>query len=136
MFVSIAHCGEFVNAIKLFLVSFLGEAMFYDNLKEVCREKGTTVTTVLKDLKMSTGSTGKWRDGSIPKIDTVMQLSEHLGVSLDRLVYGRDDVDLTEIDPEWIEIISHIPENKQQMCKDFLRTHMVVPDKYEDRKRG
>ena len=63
--------------------------MFYDNLRAVCAEKGTTVTTVLKELHMSTGSTGKWKEGSIPKIDTVMQLAEHLDVSLDYLVYGR-----------------------------------------------
>ena len=47
--------------------------MFYDNLRAVCAEKGTTVTTVLKELHMSTGSTGKWKEGSIPKIDTVMK---------------------------------------------------------------
>ena len=52
--------------------------MFYDNLRAVCAEKGTTVTTVLKELHMSTGSTGKWKEGSIPKIDTVIQLAEHL----------------------------------------------------------
>ena len=71
---------------KTLFSEFLGERMFYDNLKDACREKGTTVTTVLKELHMSTGSTGKWKDGSIPKIDTVMQLSEYLGVSLDRLM--------------------------------------------------
>lgn len=36
--------------------------MFYDNLRAVCAEKGTTVTTVLKELHMSTGSTGKWKE--------------------------------------------------------------------------
>ena len=97
--------------------------MFYDNLRAVCAEKGTTVTTVLKELHMSTGSTGKWKEGSIPKIDTVMQLAEHLDVSLDYLVYGR-------------KLYTHIPDDKQKMCKDFLRTHMVIPEKYADRKRG
>ena len=89
--------------------------MFYDNLRAVCAEKGTTVTTVLKELHMSTGSTGKWKEGSIPKIDTVM---------------------VSCLDPEWIDIITHIPDDKQKMCKDFLRTHMVIPEKYADRKRG
>ena len=111
--------------------------MFYDNLRAVCAEKGTTVTTVLKELHMSTGSTGKWKEGSIPKIDTVMQLSEHLDVSLDYLVYGRKlYTEVSGLDPEWIEIITHIPDDKQEMCKDFLRTHMVIPEKYADRKRG
>lgn len=111
--------------------------MFYDNLRAVCEEKGTTVTTVLKELHMSTGSTGKWKEGSIPKIDTVMQLAEHLDVSLDYLVYGRKlYTEVSGLDPEWIDIITHIPDDKQKMCKDFLRTHMVIPEKYADRKRG
>lgn len=111
--------------------------MFYDNLRAVCAEKGTTVTTVLKELHMSTGSTGKWKEGSIPKIDTVMQLAEHLDVSLDYLVYGRKlYTEVSCLDPEWIDIITHIPDDKQKMCKDFLRTHMVIPEKYAGRKRG
>ena len=111
--------------------------MFYDNLRAVCAEKGTTVTTVLKELHMSTGSTGKWKEGSIPKSDTVMPLAEHLDVSLDYLVYGRKlYTEVPGLDPEWIEIITHIPDDKQEMCKDFLRTHMVIPEKYADRKRG
>ena len=90
--------------------------MFYDNLRAVCAEKGTTVTTVLKELHMSTGSTGKWKEGSIPKIDTVMQLAEHLDVSLDYLVYGRKlYTEVSCLDPEWIDIITHIPDDKQKM---------------------
>ena len=30
--------------------------MFYENLKRICDEKGTTVTAVLKALNLSTGS--------------------------------------------------------------------------------
>ena len=110
--------------------------MFYDNLRAVCNERGTTVTAVLKELGMSTGSTGKWKDGSIPKIDTVMQLSEHLNVSLDLLVYGKRSKVSSALDPEWAEIIEHIPEERHQMCKDFLRTHMVIPEKYAQGKIG
>ena len=91
--------------------------MFYDNLRAVCAEKGTTVTTVLKELHMSTGSTGKWKEGSIPKIDTVMQLAEHLDVSLDYLVYGRKlYTEVYGLDREWFEIITLIPDSKQEMC--------------------
>lgn len=110
--------------------------MFYDNLRMICSEHGTTVTAVLRELGMSTGSTGKWKDGSIPKIDTVMQLSEHLNVSLDRLVYGKRSEVSSALDPEWAEIIERIPEERHQMCKDFLRTHMVIPEKYAQGKIG
>ena len=103
--------------------------MFYDNFNEVCRQKGTTITGVLKALGKSTGSTGTWREGKFPKLDTVMEMAEFLGVSLDELVYGKTQFNaLSDSEREWLE--------KQKMCKDFLRTHMVVPEKYADRKRG
>ena len=194
--------------------------MFYDNLKAVCKEKGTTPTTVLRELHLSTGSTGRWKNGSSPTVDIVCKIAEHLGVSLDYLVNGfgtgeppefpginpdfngnmfynslkrvckakgtaltvvmrklnlnedyisqwksgispRLDIvckiacyldvsidylvmghaadstlDTIALDPEWIEIITHIPEERQQMCKDFMRTHMVIPQKYSDKKNA
>lgn len=111
--------------------------MFYDNFNEVCKQKGTTITGVLKALGKSTGSTGTWRDGKFPKLDTVMEMAEYLEVSLDELVYGRTQHnELSDSEREWLDIIAHIPEDKQKMCKDFLRTHMVVPEKYVERKMG
>lgn len=198
--------------------------MFYDNLKAVCKEKGTTPTAVLKELKLSTSATGRWKAGSSPSIDIVCQIAEHLNVSLDYLVngfgsgdapeapsidpdfdgvmfynslkrvckikgtgltavlrkldldedyipewksgisprldvvckiasyldvsidylvvgYAREEIHdstlmVSGLDPEWAEIISAIPEENQEMCKDFLRTHMAIPEKYADRKKG
>ena len=112
--------------------------MFYDNFKAVCKEKGTTVTTVLKEIGRSTGCTGKWSRGSFPTLDIIMDMATHLGVSLDKLVYNREHISasLSESDQEWLDIISRIPEDKHNMCKDFLRTHMVVPEKYADEKKA
>ena len=112
--------------------------MFYDNFKAVCKEKGTNVTTVLKEIGRSTGCTGKWSRGSYPALDIVIEMAAHLGVSLDKLVFNRESLpaSLSASDQEWLDIICRIPEDKQEMCKDFLRTHMVVPEKYVDEKKA
>lgn len=111
--------------------------MFYDNFISVCQSKKTTVTAVLKAIGKSTGSTGNWSSGKFPRLDIVMDMAEYLGVSLDELVYGRTTNNaLSESDQEWINIIALIPEDKQEMCKDFLRTHMVVPEKFSDQKKA
>ena len=105
--------------------------MFYDNFKAACQKRNTTISGVLRELGRSTGSTGRWSSGSYPTLDIVMDIANHLGISLDELVYG-DDAKPYEIDAsqqEWLYIISMIPEERQQMCKDFLKTHMVVPEK-------
>lgn len=112
--------------------------MFYDNLKTVCKENNTTVTAVLKAIGRSTGCTGKWSRGSYPTLDIIMDMATHLGVSIDKLVYNREirPASLSESDQEWLDIISRIPEDKQKMCKDFLRTHMMTPEKYADEKKA
>ncbi|MCD8020750.1 MAG: hypothetical protein LUF92_14600 [Clostridiales bacterium] len=116
--------------------------MFYDNVKASCARRNTNITTVLADLGRSTSGTGRWKVGGYPRLDVVMEIAEYLKVSVDELAYGRgnapyaDQTRYNEIGDEWIEIISHIPQDRQQLCKDFLRTHMVVPEKYSDDKEA
>lgn len=112
--------------------------MIYDNFIDVCKEKGTTVTAVLKVLGKSTGSTGNWAKGQFPRLDIVMEMADYLGVTIDKLVYNREPrlASISESDQEWLDIICRIPADKQEMCKDFLRTHMVVPEKYADEKKA
>ena len=114
--------------------------MFYDNIIAVCRERGTTPTTVLKECGFSAGNMSKWKHGSVPNVDMCVTMAAHLGVSLDYLVTGvKAATDISRISPEqqeWLDIISLIPEEKHAMLKDFLRTHMVVPEKYANREKA
>lgn len=115
--------------------------MFYDNVYRVCREKGTTPTAMLKDLGFSTGNVSKWKSGSVPNLDLACAIAKYLSVSLDYLA-DPDAADITHVRAyddsfaEWAEIIERIPEERHQMCKDFLRTHMVIPEKYAQGKIG
>jgi hypothetical protein len=123
--------------------------MFYDNFKDACERKGTNISTVLANIGRASGNTGSWKIGKFPRMDIVMEMAEYLHISIDELIYGKGNApysdniktqnsELSNIDEDWIEIITHIPEDKQQICKDFLRTHMVEiePDKYSEGKRA
>ncbi len=117
--------------------------MFYDNFKAACERHGTNLTTVLKDLGRASGNTGTWKMGRYPKLDIVIEIAEYLHISTDELIYGIGHAPYSEtqnnespIDDEWVEIISRIPADRQRMCKDFLRTHMIVPEKYTDSKKA
>ena len=112
--------------------------MFYDNFKAACSQKGTTLTTVLRAIGRSTGATGRWSSGSFPSLDIVIEIADHLGISLDELVFGvsKERMSLSDSDKEWLDIIARIPKERHQMCKDFLKTHMTIPDKYSDKKHA
>ncbi len=118
---------------------------FYETVNRVCREKGTTATTVLKAIGASSGNVSKWKKGSIPNIDLALRFARYLGITLDYLVTGEDaysaplpipDAELSADDADWLSIIRGIPAEKQEMCKDFLRTHAYVPEKYADKKKA
>lgn len=118
---------------------------FYDTVNEICKRNGTTATTVLREIGASTGNVSKWKNGSIPNIDLALRIAEHLDITLDYLVTGNPDrqplklvenSELSASDQEWLFIVHQIPDDKQDMCKDFLRTHAVVPEKYADVKKG
>lgn len=110
----------------------------YDRFRDACASRGTNITTVLNELGKSDGSTGAWKAGKSPRLETAMEIAEHLGMSLDELVYGTGSsraAMLTSEEAEWLAIFRRIPKERREMCKDFLRTHVVEPEVESD-KRG
>lgn len=59
--------------------------MFYDQYERLCREHNVKPTRVMRDLGQSSTSPQRWREGMMPKIETVLQIAEYFGVSLDYL---------------------------------------------------
>ena len=110
----------------------------YENFRHACSTRGTNVSAILRECGRSTGNTGAWKAGAFPRLDVAMDIADYLGISLDELCYGVEGSKAVIIDDsqrEWLEIALRIPEDKQQMCKDFLKTHAVIPEKYEGQKK-
>ena len=64
--------------------------MFYENLKKACLNNSTTPSELLKEFKMSTGNTGRWKKGGVPSADVLKKFSERLNVSIDFLLTGNE----------------------------------------------
>lgn len=60
--------------------------MFYETLKELCDKKNTSPSAVCVALGMSKSNVTEWKNGRSPKLDTVMLIAEHLGVSPAKLI--------------------------------------------------
>lgn len=79
--------------------------------------------------------TGRWKAGGDPSLTIVCEIADKLNMSLDELVLGKQAIEfLSDSDREWLDIISGIPKDKQQVCKDFLRTHITVRNSRESRR--
>lgn len=64
---------------------------FYENLKRVCYERGTTPTSILKKMGIPTSRVGTWKKGGIPKQDVIVALAQEIGCTVMDLFWSEAD---------------------------------------------
>lgn len=64
--------------------------IFWEKLNHLCTEQNTTVTAVLKELKISTSKGTAWRNGSVPNGVILDKLADYFDVTTDYLL-GRTE---------------------------------------------
>ena len=84
--------------------------MFYERIQKLCKDKGTTISNMLKTLELSTGSTGNWKKGHLPKGDVLVKIADYLNTSIDYIVLGEYRDNLTDDEKNLIEIYKRTPE--------------------------
>lgn len=98
-------------------------SLFYERLLKICNLKGTTPTTVLKDLKLSTSKGTAWKNGTVPKLDIVAQIADYFGVEMDYF---------TEIDGSKVEGLVPILTEKEQLLLKLFRENVEKQDSIID----
>lgn len=90
---------------------------FEENLKRICKDRGTTPTAIMKKKKwgLSTSKVSAWYKGSLPKQEVLIRLAEELNCSV--MDFFADEEDLIEK-----EIV---PNNEDE--KDILRIYRSLP---------
>lgn len=95
---------------------------FYERLRRICKEKGTTVTHMLSTLGISTGSTGNWKKGQLPKGDILIKIADYLNTSIDYILLGEYRSDVSKDEKKLIELYRITPERaKYKVICDMER---------------
>lgn len=95
---------------------------FYERLRAICKEKGTTVTNMLSKLNISTGSTGNWKRGSLPNGDILMKIADYLDTSIDYILLGEFRSDLNSDEKQLVELYRITPDRaKYKVICDMER---------------
>jgi len=55
-----------------------GDKLLYDKIKEVCKEKGISVSAVEKELGFGNGTITKWNK-SMPNVYSLKKLADYFG---------------------------------------------------------
>lgn len=70
---------------------------FRENLNRICKERGTNLTTVVKELGISTSKVTAINKGSIPSEDMLLSFARHLECSV--MDFFADEEDFHETKP-------------------------------------
>lgn len=65
--------------------------MFYEQLKKICDQKGTSPNAILGKIGMSRANATNWKAGQTPTLDTVFKLAAELEVSPKDLIPDESD---------------------------------------------
>lgn len=102
-------------------------------------ERGFSQVALADALGTSKATVNGWsKPNRNPSSDSIVAIAKFLHVSTYYLLTGEDEpeVPVSKDDLDWLDIIHRIPLERRDMCKDFLCTHMVIPDKHQDKMIG
>lgn len=61
---------------------------FFERYCGLCREEGSTPNGVAKKLGIASASVTQWKQGSVPRVETLSKIAEYFGVTVDYLLTG------------------------------------------------
>ncbi len=64
--------------------------MFWENFINLCKKREKTPNGVAKELKISSGSITAWKNGRVPKWQTLEVLSSYFGTSVEELISNKE----------------------------------------------
>lgn len=88
--------------------------MFFDQFAHLCESNGTTPTKfVTETLGLSSSKVTAWKNGSIPKYETLISIADHFCVSVGALFDGVNR-GLTDDEALLLSLYAKIPPQEQQ----------------------
>ena len=102
---------------------------FYERLRALCRERHTSITTMLIELDMSTGCSANWKKGQLPKGEILIKIADYLDTSIDYMVTGEYRCDLDEYEKKLVTVFRSAPERAKY--KILCDVENIVNDETE-----
>lgn len=84
---------------------------FYNNLKNICDIKGTSITAICKKIGVTSGTPTSWKNGASPRLDIVEALARELDVPFSTLVFGENESSVLSPDEEELVTLFRLLSN-------------------------
>lgn len=93
--------------------------MFYERLRELCKQKEITPTGLALTLGLSNATAAKWKKGSIPNGATLQKIAAFFGVSTGYLL-GENVYQLSPQDNSILQAYNNAPEDIKRAVRKLL----------------
>lgn len=78
--------------------------MFFEQLKRICALNGTTPTSIVKKLGLSSSNVTSWKNGANPKRDILEKLAKELDVPVSAF-FGEDVPNMAQLQSDEEELL-------------------------------
>lgn len=104
-----------------------------ERIKTLCKEKGTTMGTLEKELGLGNGSIRRW-DEKVPGADKILLLANRLEVTTDWLLTGKESKDLNSNEQKLINIYRDTNDIGQTLIIQQADSIQQILPRKEERK--
>lgn len=84
---------------------------FFERYCGLCKDQGSTPNGVAKKLGVASASVTQWKQGSVPRVETLAKIADYFGVTVDYLT-GKSDERKMSVLPE-----------KNGLNEEFIRSY-------------
>lgn len=93
----------------------------YERIREICEQKGTTITAICKKITGNPGNLSTWKKGNI-RTDYLIGIAQELHCSIDYLL----DVEYQFEDEEKREMMSYMSDLPRDKLKQLYKISQIT----------
>ena len=94
--------------------------MFYENYVTYCKKVGKSKTEVARLIGKSSKSVTGWKNGAVPRNDTLKKLADYFGITIEELVGEKKEPAPNGRFEELSKIFYSLPQNEQEKIADQM----------------
>lgn len=80
--------------------------MFWQNFSRLCTQSGKSPTRVVEELGLTRGSVAGWKKGAEPRNNTVKQIADYFGVTVDELTGAVSSPPPPSLEPDEAQLLT------------------------------
>ena len=78
--------------------------MFFDVLTELCNKKGISPYKACTDIGLNRSAVAKWKNGAIPRGETLEKIANYFHVTTDYLLGGNNQNNITNLPDTYLRL--------------------------------